>query len=1094
MTPTYTHRASARRLLATTAILLVLGMGSAHAVDIVASTTGAEIPTDGDTVQQGITIDNSGATGAPAVLSTAEDLELTNSGTITSVAGSTEAAIDYDSGDDGDGVTITNNATGVIQALGEATAILLDDDAVIVNNGLIQSIGGESAIEVDKDGDITNNGTIRGAATPQPGENVYVIRIDSGTLENGEDGVIEATGSATALDGSGNSDSNVYALRAGNDDPMTVTNRGIIRANIDVVSVEEGHDEGEVGAVRLHNGSTLYNYGTIEAVGNFITGADTDADASNDGFEIGDMQAIRVDEDGGTVHNYGTGVIRGGKHGIAIDDAASNTTIVNELGGTISGLNGSGVGSDATSGVTTVTNYGTISGTFNDAYDFGDGDGVDIDTEGAVYNYGTIEALGSKGTKPGELNPSTSEGIAFGGGTIVNGTFLNTDALISGADNGILVDDSDGGAAFLATEITNYGTIEGLDGYAIRMVGTWNDTVTNYGTITGTNAVSVELGDGDDTFNMLGGSVTGTVDGGAGSDTLYFDYPADPDALFLINDDLFIGFEITTLSNGYAELGTFTSATSFTNAGLLFGTSTLTTVLFTNDGQIFAGGVDASGNPVSAGTMTVDGDFAQGAGGGFVVGLDGDEASLLSVTGAAALDGELVVGNVGEGFRSDLTFTVLSAAGGVTGTFASLDSALGSAMLTPVVTYDADEVFLSFDRTATTYSSFATPRTSVIAGALDGIEAGGSADADLQALLGYLASLSEDEIVDTMQQMEPDTSDASGFVMQQLMQLFQSGVSGHLGGVRSAWRGGEATTRLAAAGLAGDLTASLIAAPSLRPGASAGVWGRTFGAFGDVDSESGQTNGFSYEGGGLQGGVDFAVGETSTVGVAFGYAHTSFDPDRSGSDGEADSWLLGLYGTTLAGPVDISAQLGLSFNEFESSRRVPGPVLASADYDGMTLGASIEAGYAIEQGDTVIRPVAGLDAARISTDSYTETGAGGYNLRIDENDDYYVRSTLGVQVATVAETGVLGRLVPSADIRWGYDLRQADKGVTAAFAGAPATSFTLASNTQSRSALVANAGLEAFSGEPLRLGLQVSGDLRSDAASYGLGLYLRYDW
>lgn len=1094
MTPTETRRASARRLLATTAVLLVLGAGSAHAVDIAASTTGVEIPADGDTVQEGVTIDNSGATGNPAVLSTDEDSELTNSGTITSVAGSNEAAIGYDSGDDGDGEIITNNATGIIQALGEAAAIALDDDAVIVNDGLIQSVGGEAAIELDKDGDITNNGTIRGAATPQPGENVYVVRIDSGTLENGESGVIEATGNATTLDGSGNSDSNVYALRAGNDDPMTVTNRGIIRANGNVVSVEEGHDEGEIGAVRLHNGSTLYNYGTIEAVGNFITGVDTDADTSNDGFEIGDMQAIRVDEDGGTVHNYSTGVIRGGKHGISIDDSASNTTIVNELGGTIMGLNGSGVGSDATSGVTTVTNYGTITGTFNDAYDFGDGDGVDIDTEGAIYNYGTIEALGSKGTKPGEASPSTSEGIAFGGGTIVNGTFLNTDALISGADNGILIDDSEGAAAFLATDITNYGTIEGLDGYAIRMVGAWNDTVSNYGAITGTNAVSVELGDGDDTFNMLGGSVTGTVDGGAGSDTLYFDYPVDPDAPFLISDDLFIGFEITTVAGGFAEIGTFTSTTSFTNQGLLFGTSTVTTALFTNEGSMFAGQVDDTGTPVAVGTMTIDGNFAQDSSGALAVGLDGDEASLFLITGTAALDGAMTIGNVGEGFRSDLTYTVLSATGGVTGTFSDVLASLGSSLLSPVVTYDADEVFLSFDRTATTYSSFAAPRTSAIAGALDGIEAGGSADADLQALLGYLASLSEDEIVDTMQQMEPDTSDASGFVMQQLMQLFQGGVSGHLGGVRAAWRGGDASTRLASAGMAGDLTASLIAAPSMRPGANAGVWGRSFGAFGDVDSESGRANGFSYEGGGFQGGVDFAVGETSTVGVAFGYAHTSFDPDRTGSDGEADSWIAGIYGTTLAGPVDLSAQLGLSFNEFEVSRLVPGPVRASADYDGMTLGASLEAGYAIEKGDTVIRPVAGLDAARISTDSYTETGAGGYNLSIDENDDYYVRSTLGVQVATVAETSFLGRVVPSADIRWGYDIRQADKGVTAAFAGAPATSFTLEQNTQARSALVANAGLEAFSGGPLRLGLQVSGDLRSDAASYGLGLYLRYDW
>ena len=167
---------------------------------------------------------------------------------------------------------------------------------------------------------------------------------------------------------------------------------------------------------------------------------------------------------------------------------------------------------------------------------------------------------------------------------------------------------------------------------------------------------------------------------------------------------------------------------------------------------------------------------------------------------------------------------------------------------------------------------------------------------------------------------------------------------------------------------------------------------------------------------------------------------------------------------------------------------------ANAKYDGITVAGSLEAGYVIESGDTIFRPVVGLDAAHLGTDSYTETGAGGYSLHVSSRSDYYVRSTIGMQVATVADTGFLGKIVPSADLRWGHDIRQADKGVTAAFAGAPAATFTLENNTQSRNALLANVGAEAFSGEPLRVGLQASGDFRSDAASYGLGLYLRYDW
>ncbi|MEW6090400.1 MAG: autotransporter domain-containing protein [Pseudomonadota bacterium] len=964
-------------------------------------------------------------------------------------------------------VDIFNSATGII----ESTA----DDAIRPGSGTIL---------------IDNEGIIRAQAAGMRAINVNnASTITSFTVNNSEDALIESDDDAVRISGNPVSVGDIVIDNAGTIRTLgTAGGQAIdldgVRHSVGATTTIINRETGIIystnaDAVRPGASGTVENYGTIYSQSS-LPGTDN----SND--------AIDFQSHDGSVNNYETGSITGARHGITGD---GSITVFNE--GVITGANGSGIGSDGTG---TVVNYGTITGTANLAYCdadpdcFGDGDGVDIDLTGTIYNYGVIQGTGSIGIKPGEFTPSKSEGIAFGGGFIRNGDADYENALISGANNGILVDDSNGGAAFAETEIVNHGTIQGLDGFAIRLIGAWNDIVTNYGTIAGTSAISVELGDGDDTFNWWGGSVTGIVDGGDGADTLNIDLPSDPDNRFLLDDGRFINFEITGITNGFIELGTYTSVTSITNGGVVFGTGTATTGLFTNDGFLFAMNVDPVDNALSIGTMTINGDFAQGAAGFITAGIDYDGVSRIAISGTAALDGGIVVNNLGKAFRSDLTYTVLSASGGVSGGFSDVISALSSNLLTPVVTYGANDVFLSFARNATTYESFATPRYAVIAAALDRIEAGGAADAELRALLGYLATLDEDDIRTIMAGMEPDTANAQGFAMQQLMQLFQGGVSSRLGNMQAAWRGGEPTTQLASSGMAGDLTASLIGAPSFRSGAKAGLWGRTFGAFGDVDSEAGRANGFSYKGGGLQGGIDFAAGEKTALGVAFGYARVEFDPDRAGSDGEADSWLLGAYGTTLAGPVDLSAQIGVAFNAFKSSRLVPGPIRANADYDGTTVAANVEAGYAIESGNTIIRPVAGLDAGHIRTDSYTETGAGGYNLRFARHDDYYVRSTAGVQLAAVAETGFLGKFVPSADIRWGHDLRQADKGVTAAFAGAPATSFTLETNTQSKNALVANLGAEAFSGEPLRLGLQASGDFRSDATSYGVGLYLRYDW
>lgn len=53
-----------------------------------------------------------------------------------------------------------------------------------------------------------------------------------------------------------------------------------------------------------------------------------------------------------------------------------------------------------------------------------------------------------------------ADGIAMGGGRIIN----HSSATIYSSDRGILVDDSDGGAAFSATYIANSGTIVGGGG------------------------------------------------------------------------------------------------------------------------------------------------------------------------------------------------------------------------------------------------------------------------------------------------------------------------------------------------------------------------------------------------------------------------------------------------------------------------------------------------------------------------------------------------------------------------------------------------------------------------------------------------------
>ncbi|MCJ2128258.1 hypothetical protein [Methylobacterium sp. E-045] len=271
--------------------------------------------------------------------------------------------------------------------------------------------------------------------------------------------------------------------------------------------------------VRIGATLDLVNSGTLQggSAAGYVQGAD--------GIQFEDGAS-------GTVRNAAGGAILGDRHGINMGED-SLVKVTNEAGARILGGNGSGIGSDGTA---TVINHGTITGSFADAdgsdvngatpgaedgggpdgiHD-GDGDGIDIDLRATIENHGTIRGLGAGGTGSDGL-PNTAEGIAAGGGDIVN----LAGARIYGAGLGILIDDSSQGDAPFVTHIDNAGLIQGGSGIAVRIVSALDDVVTNSGRILGTGGTAIQFGSGDNTLAIeTGSAIRGVSLGGDGTDTL----------------------------------------------------------------------------------------------------------------------------------------------------------------------------------------------------------------------------------------------------------------------------------------------------------------------------------------------------------------------------------------------------------------------------------------------------------------------------------------------------------------------------------------------------------------------------------------------
>ncbi|WP_051357435.1 beta strand repeat-containing protein, partial [Azorhizobium doebereinerae] len=731
------------------------------------------------------------ATSASSIslgVATGTGVVLTNNGTVTSGT----RGIDTPAGVTGI-LTVTN--TGTISAADDGFRLngtFASGTLLLTNSGTISSTGGQ-ALDFDKATATSANVTIAnsGSILTSGASGSDAVRLGGGTISLINSGTIATTASAKRaikFDTATNIDTLVSltitntasGLISGTDDAIKIagnagdTSAAIIAINnagtIRSTAGGQGIDLGDLVSpnlkITITNQSTglitasdndgikagmntvVNNYGTITS--NYTT---TSADTQN-------YSAIKFDGASGTVHNYAGGVISGAYHGIKASGLTDNITVINDAGATITGRNGSGVNSNGTG---SVLNYGTITGSFDPAASFGDGDGVDIDGIGTITNYGTIQALGSKGTKPGETKPSTSEGIAIGGGTIVNGSASSRTALISGANNGILADNSNSGDIFGALSVTNYGTIQGLNGYGIQIVnaaGTFSNTIVNYGSITGTT-FAVAMGNGNDLFVYeAGSSVTGAVMAQGGTDTLRLGEVAGTFNLGLLGDTAtYQGFEFLDIQSGSAWTLTGSSAfagnTTVTGASLALNNAWLGASFVTVSGTGSAlsgigtiGGLAAAfGSTISPGlgagsigTLGITGAASFASGSTYAVTVNGAGASdRIAVSGKTTLSSgaTVAVQALSGTYNFSNRYTILTSAGGVSGTFGSVSSNM--AFLTPVLSYDATDVYLALNRNDVTFASVAT--TSNARRAAAAVEAGGTGTALYNAVAtGTVAS------------------------------------------------------------------------------------------------------------------------------------------------------------------------------------------------------------------------------------------------------------------------------------------------------------------------------------------------------------------
>ena len=303
--------------------------------------------------------------------------------------------------------------------------------------------------------------------------------------------------------------------------------------------------------------------------------------------------------------------------------------------------------------------------------------------------------------------------------------------------------------------INNAGTISGSTDTGITG-STGVDTVFNSGVVTGGGGTAINLNGGADALTLVPGStITGKALGGTGIDTLGFDGTGS--ATFNLGN-LGAGLqydEFELLRKTGISVWTLTGATAFNGAttveaGGLIVNGTLPSVVTVHGGYLGGSGTIgglvvnnfgtvAPGN--SIGTINVNGNVTFNAGSYQVEINAAGQSDKIAATGTATLNGGTVqIVPLGTGFLANTQYTIVTAAGGVTGTFASL-APLTAPLVSGQLSYDANNVYFLLQQVAGfgTLTGL-TPNQSAVSTTLDQAQLGG-ASGPLSTAINTLAAL-----------------------------------------------------------------------------------------------------------------------------------------------------------------------------------------------------------------------------------------------------------------------------------------------------------------------------------------------------------------
>ena len=501
---------------------------------------------------------------------------------------------------------------------------------------------------------------------------------------------------------------------------------------------------------------------------------------------------------------------------------------------------------------------------------------------------------------------------------------------------------------------------------------------------------------------------------------------------------------------------------------------------------ISAGGSFAPGSGVPGSSMTVAGNLAFQSGALYLVQFNSTTSSFANVTGTASPGGATVKAGFVGGNSVSKRYVILSAAGGVSGTFNPLVNTNLPGGFAASLSYDANHAYLDLSL------NFAplhlnTNQQNVATALTNFFNASGSIPIAFGALTPAGLTQVSGELPTASQQA---TFDAMNLFLGLLTDPFVAG------------RGDPVSAGTGASQFADDESANAYAAngkprtKSERDAYAAiyrkapimadpftqrwSVWAAGYGGSQNTDGNTvlGSNNTRSSIGG-VAVGADYRFSPNTLAGFAIAGGGTSFSVNGLGS-GRSDLFQAGAFIRHTVGPAYISAALAYGWQDITTDRTVTvaGTDMLHANFNANAYSGRVESGYRFVApwlGGIGITPYAAGQFTTFDLPAYAEqvlAGAGTFALSYMAKSVTDTRSEIGIRSdkSFAMQNGIFTLRGRAA---WAHDF-DPERNIGATFQTLPGASFVVNGATHA-----ANSALVTGSAEMKWLnGFSLAGDLR----------------